>query len=272
MNIVAATMPALIQKKPLESKLALTPNRPHPVRLLPGLYQVGGGFLSHARDACSYLVLDEANGESMLVDCGSHSGYAALQANLAQIADLKQIKLVIGTHCHWDHIEAFGHLCHDIQTRFAIHRLDAEAVYTGDPELTCAGFLYNEPFHPFPVDLTLEGGETFEVGSYRLEILHLPGHTPGCIGIRLTYRLSGQTILIPGDAVQGGFSKRVRSSVTAWKKSMRRLMLENYDFMLPNHLPNGAQTALLADVPNRLARVYSQLQTDFHAFQDNQGT
>src|SRR5690242_18361469 len=108
MTIVAAIKPALTPKQLLES--SPVPNRPHPVRLLPGLYQVGGGFLSHARDACSYLLLNEATGESMLVDCGSHSGYEAVRANLAHIADLKQLKLVIGTHCHWDHVEAFGHL------------------------------------------------------------------------------------------------------------------------------------------------------------------
>jgi hypothetical protein len=49
-------------------------------------------------------------------------------------------------------------------------------------------------------------------------------------------------------------------------------MAEPFDLMVTNHLPGGAQTALLADVPNRLARVYSQLQTDFHAFMDHQRT
>jgi hypothetical protein len=43
-------------------------------------------------------------------------------------------------------------------------------------------------------------------------------------------------------------------------------MTEQIDLLLPSHLPNGAATALLSDVPYRLARVYSQLETDFHAF------
>ncbi len=205
-----------------------------------------------------------------MIDSGSHSGYDALRANFRQVGDIKQLKLVIGTHCHWDHVEAFGHLCQDTQTKFALHRLDAEAVRTGDPDLTCAGFFYNEPFHPFPVDLELEGGETYEVGDYRLEILHLPGHTPGCIGVKLEYSRTGQVILIPGDSVAGAFSKRINSSSRAWKSTMRKLMRQNFDFMLPNHLPNGAQTALLGDVANRLARSNRQLQTDFHAFMDNQ--
>src|SRR5689334_16339158 len=131
----------------LRSSRAMLPNRPHPVRLLPGLYQVGGGFLSHARDACSYLVVNESSGDGIMIDCGSHSGFEALKANVKQVADLNQIKLVIGTHCHWDHVEAFGHLFSETSATFATHALDAEAVRTGDPELTCAGFLYNEPFH-----------------------------------------------------------------------------------------------------------------------------
>jgi glyoxylase-like metal-dependent hydrolase (beta-lactamase superfamily II) len=245
-------------------------NTPHPVRILPGLYQIGGGYLSHSRDTCSYLVIDEKTGESILVDCGSHCGYDALKTNLGRVGDPKELKLVIGTHCHWDHVEAFGHLCHDTPARFALHRLDAEAVRTGDPDLTCAGFFYNETFHPFPIDMLLEGGETFEVGDWQLQVFHLPGHTPGCIGVKLISGQSGLTILIPGDAVSGGFSRRVRSSTTTWRKSMRQLVQHDFDYMLPNHLPGNSQAALLTDVPNRLARISSQLNTDFHSFMDHQ--
>jgi glyoxylase-like metal-dependent hydrolase (beta-lactamase superfamily II) len=224
------------------------------------------------RDAASYLLVDEQSGESILVDCGSHTGLPALRANIAQVADLREVQLVIGTHCHWDHVEAFGHLREETSARFAIHELDAPGVLAGNADLTCAGWLYNEPFHPFPVDLLLKGGEHFQLGRFELEILHLPGHSPGCIGVKVHYGLTGQTILIPGDAVQGAFGKRIRSNVAAWKRSLRRLMMERFDFMVPNHLPAGAQTALLADVPNRLARIYSLLETDFHAFMEHQRT
>jgi glyoxylase-like metal-dependent hydrolase (beta-lactamase superfamily II) len=253
-------------------KPTFIPDQPHPVRLLPGFYQVGGGYLSNPRDAASYLLVDEAAGESILVDCGSHTGLPALRANVTQVADLQHVQMVIGTHGHWDHVEAFGHLREETAARFAIHEADADAVRIGDPDLTCAGFLYNETFHPFPVDVLLKGGEHFELGNFELDILHLPGHSPGCIGVKVLFRPTHQTVLIPGDAVQGGFGRKIRSNVPAWKRSMRRLMLEQIDFMVPNHLPGGAQTALLADVPNRLARVYSQLQTDFHAFMDHQRT
>jgi glyoxylase-like metal-dependent hydrolase (beta-lactamase superfamily II) len=244
--------------------------KPHAVRLLPGFYGVGGGYLSHWRDAASYLLLDEVSGECVLVDCGSHAGLDALRANIAHVADLGKLKLVIGTHCHWDHVEAFGHLRQETEALFAIHAFDARAVRTGDPDLTCAGFLYNDIFHPFPVDITLHGGERFHVGEYELEVLHLPGHTPGCIGIMLHYNRTGQTILIPGDSVQGAFGKQIRSSVPNWKKSVRGLMSEKIDFMVTNHLPPGAQTSLLADVQHRLARIYGQLQTNFYNFADHQ--
>jgi hydroxyacylglutathione hydrolase len=246
------------------------PDRPHPVRLLPGLYQIGGGYLSHPRDAASFLVLDEQSGEGALIDCGSHSGLPALRSNLAQVADPRKIRLVIGTHGHWDHVEAFGHLRDETGARFAIHEADAEAVAQGDPDLTCAGFLYNEPFDAFPVDVLLHGGERFQFGAYDLEILHLPGHSPGSIGVLLRYAATGQTILAPGDAVTGAFGKQIHSSLTAWKRSMQRLMKDPPDLMLPSHLPAGAQTSLLADVSNRLARIYSQLQTDFLVFMDHQ--
>jgi glyoxylase-like metal-dependent hydrolase (beta-lactamase superfamily II) len=249
---------------------ASTVGKPHPVRLLPGFYGVGGGYLSHWRDAASYLLVDENTGDCILVDCGSHAGLDALRANVSQVAELSKLKLVIGTHCHWDHVEAFGHLREETDALFAIHALDARAVRTGDPDLTCAGFLYNDVFHPFPVDFTLRGGERFHIGEYDLEILHLPGHAPGCIGVMLNYARTDQTILIPGDSVQGAFGKQIKSSVPDWKKSVRSLMATKIDFMVTNHLPPGAQTSLLADVPHRLARIYSQLQTNFYSFADHQ--
>ncbi|HET7076724.1 MAG TPA: MBL fold metallo-hydrolase [Chloroflexia bacterium] len=248
------------------------PDHPHPVRLLPGFYQIGGGYLSHPRDAASYLLLDEASGDSIMVDCGSHSGLPALRNNVNQVADLSKVRMVIGTHGHWDHVEAFGHLRSEMDARFAIHERDADAVRNGDPDLTCAGFLYNEPFDPFEIDILLKGGEHFTIGDYMLEILHLPGHSPGSIGVLLHYARTDQTILIPGDAVQGAFGRQIRSNLTSWKKSMQRLMQDPPDLMVPNHLPGNAQTALLADVPNRLARIYSQLQTDFLNFMDHQRT
>ena len=88
----------------------------------------------------------------------------------------------------------------------------------------------------------------------------------------LHYARTDQTILIPGDAVQGAFGRQIHSNLRSWKKSMQRLMQDPPDLMVPNHLPGNAQTALLADVPNRLARIYSQLQTDFLNFMDHQRT
>ena len=251
----------------------IVPDRPHPVRLLPGLYQVGGGYLSHSRDAASYLIRDEATGEGILVDCGSHCGAEALLSNLGQVTDTGRIKLIIGTHGHWDHVEGVGHLREaGIDAPFAIHELDAGHVLTGDPDLTCAGFLYNESFHTFEPDALLRGGESYRVGDFEMEVMHLPGHSPGCIGIKMLYERTGQVILLPGDAIQGGFGKRIHSSIGQWRQSLRRLMSERIDLLLPNHLPPGSQTSLLADVPNRLARVYSQLETNFQSFSDHQRT
>jgi glyoxylase-like metal-dependent hydrolase (beta-lactamase superfamily II) len=243
---------------------------PHVVRLLPGFYQVGGGYLSHSRDAASYLLVDEKSGDSLMIDCGSHAGLAAVRANISAVADINQVKLVIGTHCHWDHVEAFGHLREEIDALFAVHALDARAVRTGDPDLTCAGFLYNEVFHPFPVDITLSGGEQFYIGEYDLEIIHLPGHAPGCIGVMMHYKRTDQTILVPGDSVQGAFAPKIKSNLKHWKHSVRTLMARNIDFMVPNHLPPGSQTSLLVDVPHRLAKIYNQLDTDFYNFADPQ--
>jgi glyoxylase-like metal-dependent hydrolase (beta-lactamase superfamily II) len=47
------------------------------------------------------------------------------------------------------------------------------------------------------VDRTLKGGEKLEIGDMNWEVMHIPGHSSGCIAL---YNSSSK-VLIPGDVV-----------------------------------------------------------------------
>lgn len=54
----------------------------------------------------------------------------------------------------------------------------------------------------FAVDKRLGGGENLELGDMTWEVIHIPGHSPGSIGL---YHRS-EKILIPGDVVYADYA------------------------------------------------------------------
>ena len=67
------------------------------------IYMVGGPDLTDSRDALSYLIV--SGREAALVDCGAGPSYMALLENIRATGyDPEQIKYIIATHAHIDHI------------------------------------------------------------------------------------------------------------------------------------------------------------------------
>ena len=109
----------------------------------------------------------------------------------------------MATHCHPDHLGQAARLRARGGARVWLHALDAPLVHpahpTGDADL--AALVVWLARHGFPPDEAeeardavdagqgdtyllepdrlLEGGETFDVGPYRFEVVWTPGHTPG---------------------------------------------------------------------------------------------
>ena len=91
--------------------------------------------------------------------------------------DLKDIKHVVNTHGHFDHVGGNGYF---IDADVAIHEADAEIVEKGDVEKSYADF-FDGKLNPRPVNKRLKEGDTISAGGMELEVIHTPGHTPGSI-------------------------------------------------------------------------------------------
>jgi glyoxylase-like metal-dependent hydrolase (beta-lactamase superfamily II) len=121
----------------------------------------------------SYVLLCHA-GYSLLVDPGDESGTL-----LAAIAGTTLTALLL-THGHPDHTGALTELRRVTGAPVAVHAADTAML-------------------PITPDWILEDGQAVTVGPCQLQVHHLPGHTPGSIGLHL----GGQRWLV-GDAVFPG--------------------------------------------------------------------
>lgn len=124
----------------------------------------------------------------VMVDSGPPGITGLLHETMMPVElDPAQLRLAFATHLHCDHVGemAWWHQTYNVPV--AAHRLDADAIETGDPVKTGAEIDYtphHTVFTPCPIAHRVAGGETFTVGERIFTILHMPGHSPGSIFVR----------------------------------------------------------------------------------------
>ena len=91
------------------------------------------------------------------------------------------IKYIINTHAHIDHIQANEHIKKFFSCPVYIHEKDEELLV--DSNLNLSSMMSPFPVKFSPPDKKLKEGEEIKLGNLSLLILHTPGHTPGSISI-----------------------------------------------------------------------------------------
>jgi len=123
---------------------------------------------------CAIVACPET-GEAAVIDPGGNSDRI-----LAAIREMGvQVKLLLHTHGHFDHILATREVAEATGASVLLHHND-RAMYEGLPRQgTIFGFSAETP--PAPNQL-LVGGESIAVGKLSATVIHTPGHTPGSVG------------------------------------------------------------------------------------------
>ena len=167
-----------------------------------------------------YLPLLIGEKEAVLVDCGTRSHAAEDVSNYMEKIHLpgEALTLLVITHPDTDHSGGAGELA-SAHPRLRIMCGAADRPLIESPECLFSfrydhyrqdhGIYYDEKTAagirdscsgPVNVFLGLTGGETLTLGSDRIvEVLHLPGHSHGHLGIYDRQR----RVLFYGDAIQG---------------------------------------------------------------------
>ncbi len=123
-------------------------------------------------EVCCYIVYCEDTKEGIIIDPG-----ASDPRILSKIKELGlNIKYILGTHAHPDHIAGVDELRKKLNAIYLIHKLDEE--FFSDPsnliEFRMMGFSENPK-----ADKVFEEGDKIIFGKEELQIIHTPGHSPG---------------------------------------------------------------------------------------------
>ncbi len=87
-----------------------------------------------------------------------------------------QIKMILLTHGHFDHIGSVKEIKEQTEALVAIHSEDAEMLT--NPSKNLSIFVGQESIQS-PADILIEDGRELQIGAMKLTAIHTPGHTPG---------------------------------------------------------------------------------------------
>ena len=229
--------------------------------VLPGIYQMTLTLSGFNPDSINVYIIRDDNGFA-IIDTGWDMP-AAVESVNRQLAEAgiryTDIKRVLVTHCHVDHLGMIGRFKKSHNATIYIHE--------GELELMSQRFNNGDQFIPMtdkfllthgvpqseltppefeipaipdltPPDILLKGGEEIPVGDYRLRVINTPGHTPGHISFyepRARFIISGD-VLLPTIATNAAF--HVQHINNPLKKNLNALLALrelDIDWVLPGH-------------------------------------
>lgn len=141
-----------------------------------------------------FLVADQATGEAVIIDPGDD---ADLIIQKIQDEKLKP-KALVSTHGHFDHILAANELKFAFQIPLFLHKNDNFLVR----KIQSSAKYFNnfDPGPPPKIDEKLKGGDKIKFGKSELQVMEIPGHTPGSIGLWAVK----QKLIFVGDVIFAG--------------------------------------------------------------------
>ena len=182
---------------------------------------------------CNCVVLgDEISREGIVVDPGDEP------ETIDDVLDQHRldVKFVIHTHGHIDHILAAEHIRKTRGATLCIHEADK---FLWEGVQMQASFLGMRVAPAGTIDRFVKDGDSIPFGPHRLRVIETPGHTPGSICLLLEgdspILLSGDTLFLRGIGrtdLWGGSTPGILRSIHE-----RLLTLDEETIVHPGHGP-----------------------------------
>src|SRR5688572_17148472 len=160
-------------------------------RPFPGLRVVGNVYYVGTYDLTSVLVT--TNDGHILINSGAPGSAALIRANVEALGfRMTDIKILLSTHGHWDHVGDLAAIKQMTGARLLMHEADVVVLESG------GNIDYRRPegrgiiFDPVKVDQALKDGDKIRLGNVELTAHHHPGHTKGATSFSLTVPEAGR--------------------------------------------------------------------------------
>lgn len=180
-----------------------------------------------ALGANCYIISDSDTGMAAIIDPGGDADILLLGVEQLGV----EVKYIINTHSHPDHVAANEQLQHALQQgqglapRLLIHETERADVENPPLQWRITGLELNT----CKVDDTLAEGDELPLGNLTIRVMHTPGHSPGSIALVVgEVVFTGDTLFAGGIGrtdLPGGNTRKIENS-------LKRLVTE-----LPRQMP-----------------------------------
>jgi glyoxylase-like metal-dependent hydrolase (beta-lactamase superfamily II) len=138
-----------------------------------------------------YIVGSESTSEGMIIDPAADPDFIMKQVKKLNL----DIKIIVATHTHPDHLMALGAIKKETGASFALHEAEPSGKRAAGASRMIS-LMVGSPVEPPPdPDIVLKDGDIIEVGDLKFTVLHTPGHSPGGIC------LYGNGVVFVGDTL-----------------------------------------------------------------------
>ena len=192
-------------------------------------------IMGKGRDSNTYII------EDTIIDPGSGENIEYLKEAIKESGlEMTEIKKIINTHCHYDHMGADKQLQDEYGYEIYMHPLDKKMVDQKDAQATVA-----ISFNTTVPDLDIkELNEDEEVHGYK--VVHTPGHTKGGICLFNGKNLiSGDTLFSGGNF---GRTDLPTGNMQEMKESIHKISELDPVQLFPGHGPYA-----ISQVPEQIS-------------------
>ena len=138
-----------------------------------------------------YIVGSEKTKEGMIIDPGAEAEFILDHVRQAGL----DIKLIVVTHTHMDHVGALRQVKEATGAEFAMHEAEASNGMGQGMSRMLGMLMSGSSDTPPEPDRLLRDGDTIEIGDLSFRVIHTPRHSLGGIS------LYGEGVLFSGDTL-----------------------------------------------------------------------